>query len=105
MFKDVAQFIIIWMFILIGYSVVGFLTFQEIKGLNQWADSIIYFFKASFGDFDIEIFDYYLPSNRHTLRMIGIYFVLSYVFLQTLILLNVVIAMMADTYGIMTSYK
>ena len=105
MFKDVAQFIIIWIFILIGYSVVGFLTFQEIKGLNQWTDSIIYFFKASFGDFDIEIFDYYLPSNRHTLRMIGIYFVLSYVFLQTLILLNVVIAMMADTYGIMTSYK
>ena len=39
------------------------------------------------------------------MRQISKYFVLSFVFVNALILLNVVIAMMADTYNFMTSKK
>ena len=37
--------------------------------------------------------------------MIGIYFVLFFVFINVVVLLNVVIAMMADTYAMMTSVR
>ena len=42
---------------------------------------------------------------RPLLASIGVYFVLTFVFVNVLILLNVVIALMADTYGLMTSVR
>ena len=44
MFKDVARFILIWVFVLLGYSSVGFITFQEVPDLNKFEDSLKYFF-------------------------------------------------------------
>eukprot|EP00353_Schmidingerella_taraikaensis_P005126 CAMPEP_0185586748 /NCGR_PEP_ID=MMETSP0434-20130131/45905_1 /TAXON_ID=626734 ORGANISM="Favella taraikaensis, Strain Fe Narragansett Bay" /NCGR_SAMPLE_ID=MMETSP0434 /ASSEMBLY_ACC=CAM_ASM_000379 /LENGTH=292 /DNA_ID=CAMNT_0028208111 /DNA_START=412 /DNA_END=1290 /DNA_ORIENTATION=- len=84
---------------------VGFLTFQDVPELRNFFDSFLYFFMASFGAFEIDIFDVYIDSERYILHKIGIYFVLSFVFLNVLILVNVVIAMMADTYSLMTAYK
>ena len=105
MFNDVAQFIAIWFFVLIGFSTVGFVTFQEVPSLRKFTDSLTYFMQASFGSFDLTVFDdAYLP-DRPDLNRIAIYFVLLYVFLNLIILINVVIAMMADTYGYMTSQK
>ena len=71
----------------------------------MFEDSFSYFFMASFGGYDIDIFKTtYLP-DRPNMSRIGILFVFSFVFLNLLILINVVIAMMADTYGIMTSLR
>ena len=75
------------------------------KTLRKFEDSLLYFLKASFGSFDVTIFDdAYLP-DRPELRRFGIYFVLLFVFLNLIILVNVVVAMMADTYGYMTTLK
>ena len=71
----------------------------------MFEDSFNYFFMASFGSFEIDIFkETYLP-DRPNMARVGIMFVFSFVFLNLLILINVVIAMMADTYGIMTSLR
>ena len=43
--------------------------------------------------------------ERPALNRIGVYFVLSFVFLNLVILINVVVAMMADTYGAMTPLR
>mmetsp|Transcript_20153 Transcript_20153/g.27223 ORF Transcript_20153/g.27223 Transcript_20153/m.27223 type:complete len:505 (-) Transcript_20153:373-1887(-) len=104
MFSDVAQFIVIWLIVLLGYSFVGFISFQAVPELRQFKDSFAYFFMAAFGSFDISIFDVFLP-RQPVIREIGLYFVLSFVFLNLLVLINVVIAMMADTYAAMTSFK
>ena len=44
-------------------------------------------------------------KGKDTLRLIGIYTVLLFVFINVVVLLNVVIAMMADTYAMMTSVR
>ena len=72
--------------------------------MSEFKDSFLFFLNASFGSYEIEPFDIFLPDRR-LLREIGVYFVMSFVFLNILILLNVVIAMMADTYAAMTSFK
>ena len=73
--------------------------------LTKFEDSLKYFFLASFGSFNVEIFnDTYMPDEPN-LAWIGIIFVFSFIFLNLLILVNVVIAMMADTYGLMTSLR
>lgn len=46
-----------------------------------------------------------METDREILREVGIFLVLFYVFLNMLILLNIVIAMMADTYVMMTSVR
>ena len=89
---------------LLGFSSVGFITFQDVPELSSFEFSFRYFLQASFGSFDVSIFDIYLPG-RPDLARIGVYFILLFVFLNLIILVNVVIAMMADTYGYMTSVK
>ena len=53
----------------------------------------------------MEIFDVYDELGKPTMKIIGIYLVLVFVFLNVLVLLNFVIAMMADTYAMMTSVR
>ena len=105
MFKDVAQFIVIWFIVLIAFASVGFMTFKEVPNLRKFDESLVYFFKAALGSFDLDIFaETYLPA-RPLLHKLGIYFVLVFVFINLVILINVVIAMMADTYGLMSSIR
>jgi len=75
--------------------------------MRKFYDSLILFFEASFGNYDLSVFDVFLdPANeRRVFHYAGKVFVLSFVFLNALILLNVVIAMMADTYSLMTSVR
>lgn len=72
--------------------------------MRKFKDSFLFFLMAAFGEFEVSIFDVFLPE-RPLIREIGVYFVMSFVFLNVLILINVVIAMMADTYAAMTSFK
>ena len=51
------------------------------------------------------MFDVYLDLGMPVKHKMGIYFTLIYVFINLLVLLNVVIAMMADTYALMTSVR
>ena len=103
MFKDVGQFIIVWLFVLMGYASVGFITFREVPELKSMEDAIVFFFQTAFVNYEMDVFEVY--DDRPNMKRLGKYFVLSFVFLNAVVLLNVVIAMMADTYGYMTSLR
>ena len=66
-----------------------------------------FFITASLGSWSSSIFEFYLQSDppRKFMRDFGVYFVLTFNFLNVLILLNVVIALMADTYSLMTGVR
>lgn len=66
--------------------------------------SLIYFIDSAFGSYNLSVFDIFEP-DRIALKWFGIIFVLAFVFLNLLILLNVLIAMMADTYSLMTTVR
>ena len=71
--------------------------------LETFLSSITYFYQAAFVNYDIEIFEVYTDRGQNFMKQFGKWFVLSFVFVNALILINVVIAMMADTYILMTS--
>ena len=102
-FNDVGKFIFIWIIVLCGFASVGFITFQPVPELTTFLSSITYFYQASFANYDLEIFDVYTDRGQNFMKQFGRWFVLLFVFVNALILINVVIAMMADTYILMTS--
>ena len=54
------------------------------------------------GNYDIEVFEEYIEVGQPYYYWLGVYCTLVFVLLNALILLNVVISMMASTYGNMT---
>ena len=66
--------------------------------------SLLFFIDAAFGGYNLSVFDVFEP-DRMFLKWFGIIFILVFVFLNLLILLNILIAMMADTYSLMTSVR
>ena len=44
MFNDVGRFIIIWAFVILGFSCVGFITFRDVPAFNKLQFAIEYFY-------------------------------------------------------------
>lgn len=107
MFNDIKVFIMIWAIVLFMFTNVGILLFFDLEEVSKFENGIVFWLNCAMGNWDIELFDYYLTSfpERPLLRQIGIWLVLIFVFINVLILLNVVIAMMADTYALMSSMR
>jgi len=62
MFNDIAIFLVIWLIILVGFTMVGVLTFSELPELNNVPDGFTYFFSAALGSFDLTIFELFLKE-------------------------------------------
>ena len=105
MFSDIIIFIVIWLIVLVMFTAVGILGFQEVEEIKTFENGFIFWIKAALGDWDIEVFNVYEELNMPVKNKMGVYFTLIYVFINLLVLLNVVIAMMADTYALMTSVR
>jgi hypothetical protein len=56
-------------------------------------------FNASFGSYSLAIFDLY---DKPEFKYMGQAFMIIYIFVNLVLLLNMVIAMMADTYAMMS---
>ena len=107
MFNDIAVFIVIWIIVLVMFGTIGALTFNETPELVAIEESMEFFVTASLGSWSTSIFDHYAEGTppRKFMRDVGVYFVLTFNFINVLILLNVVIALMADTYSLMSGVR
>ena len=107
MFNDIAVFIVIWLITLIGFTLVSMVTFNPVAVFVSFETAFLFWINAAFGNYDLGIFDVYLLQlvPLTLTRQVGIWFVLLFVFLNILVLLNVVVAMMADTYALMTTQR
>ncbi|CAF4156657.1 unnamed protein product [Rotaria sordida] len=92
LFNDVLRFCIIYVIFLAGFSQSFFILFNE-NGLEGYISSIKQCFLGLLGDFDI---DHYAggqyPKTSITL-------LIFYIVIITILLLNLLIAMMGDTYA------
>ena len=101
-------FFVIWTIVLVAFTCSGALWFPDVDRIKTIDEGLIYWLESSLGNWDIGIFDSYLEDNgndQKTMRFMGIAFVMAFVLINLLILINVVIAMMADTYALMTSVR
>ena len=77
--------------------------FFHVKEFPGFYETIQIHFYASFGDYDFAMFDAY--DDRPLLKYFGHCYIILYLFINLLLLLNMVIAMMADTYAQMSEVK
>ncbi|CAF2906771.1 unnamed protein product [Rotaria sp. Silwood2] len=92
LFNDVLRFFIIYIIFLAGFAQSFFILFNG-NGLQGYMTSIKRCFLGLLGDFDL---DYYIGGEYPLASVILLIF---YIVLITILLLNLLIAMMGDTYA------
>ena len=99
MVTDIVQFLIIYIMQLMAFALVASMAFVKIDQFNGFYETILYLYNASFGSYSLTLFDSY---DRPEMRIIGQAFLIFFVFVNLILLLNMVIAMMGNTFGAMS---
>ncbi|CAF3432259.1 unnamed protein product [Rotaria sp. Silwood1] len=92
LFNDVLRFFIIYIVFLVGFSQAFFVLFDN-NGFSGFLVSVKQSFLGMLGDFDLDAY------TDTTYRYISVTLLISYIIVVTILLLNLLIAMMGDTYG------
>ncbi|CAF1660399.1 unnamed protein product [Rotaria magnacalcarata] len=92
LFNDVLRFCIIYTIFLAGFSQAFFILFNE-NGFGGFLSSIKQCFLGLLGEFDL---DYYI-DGQHPLASVTL--LICHIVVITILLLNLLIAMMGDTYA------
>ena len=103
MVKDLIKFFTLWLIALLAMSCVGMLCFSELDDFVDLHSTMMLYLRCGLGDFTLIIYDkygvgtakYYFGMTYHTLVLL----------INLLIIVNVVIAVMADTYSFFTDLK
>ena len=98
MFDDIKRFLTIWAIVVVSFAAVFNYPFME-TGMT-FEEGLLYWAQTAMGEINMDVLAAYdeLPARK----LMGTYMVLIFVFINALVLLNFVIAMMADTYTEMT---
>jgi hypothetical protein len=113
MSKQMAMFTIVWLFIIILFVCVGQLVFYELADFKNLTTSFTYLIQGALGAWDINVFllprkyscedgditnCYYKPRPFYD-QYIGLVFMLIYLILNLVIIINLVVAILATTYN------
>ena len=101
---DIFTFFIFYLFQLFAFSVIASMTFANVAEFDGIYHTCLYMFNATLGDYDFHIFDVY-ESFIPTYKYLGHAFIIIYLMLNLILLLNMVIAMMSETYANMNSER
>jgi hypothetical protein len=98
MLADVFKFLVIFIIILITFSSAGRILFFDIDEFDTIQSGALFLIQCSLGDFDFSIFD---QEGLMLSKYYGITFLLMYLTLTNVTLLNFLIAILSDTYSIL----
>lgn len=59
MIADIMQFMVIYVIQLMAFALVASMAFVQIKEFNGFYPTVLYLFGASFGSFNLSLFDEY----------------------------------------------
>ena len=107
MLKDVSSFLVVWLLVILAFAQASVSMFQDVETLKSFDSSLFYWFECAFGGWDLSMYDAYLEKQppSENLRRFGIVFNLLYVAIQLIVLVNMVIAIMTDTYTTMSTQR
>jgi hypothetical protein len=100
MLKELVRFLCIWVIQLTSFAAVAVLAFGSLPTFADFNSSIIYFIEASLGEFDITAFEG--PSESMT--NIGKYFLVVFLIINLILMLNLVIAILSDAFAQLSQY-
>ena len=94
MIGDVLKFLFIWSVILFCLSSVASLLFGELEQYASFVDSFLLMFGSSLGNYNLDDFE-----SLEIGSLYGEFFIVVAVLINGIVLLNFIIAMLADTYS------
>jgi hypothetical protein len=96
MLFEIIKFLIIYLLILVVFTSSAHLFFMRVSGYSTMTDSFITLFSASLGSFDFTPF----RSKEMVLSTsFGYYFLILYLIITNIVLLNFIIAILTNTYN------
>lgn len=99
MAKDIGRFFIIFITQMFAFSIIASMVFYSVPEYDSIYHSFLAMFNTTFGNFDFTIFNAYpMDSFMH---FFGHGFLMFFIVTNLILLLNMVIAMMSDTYNTM----
>ena len=102
MFKDLGIFFVLFSIELIAFSCIGLLSFGSLPEYRDLVRTLIMMLETSMGAWDLTIYDSVTPPEK---RMLGKVFHLFVMCVNMLLLLNLIIAIMTDTYAYYNSFR
>jgi hypothetical protein len=94
MLRDLFQFLVLFTIELIAFSCVGVLCFGMLKEYEDIGSTMIMFFQSAMGEWDFEIYTILGPEKKY----FGIMFHITVITVNMILMLNLIIAIMSDTY-------
>jgi hypothetical protein len=113
MSKQMLVFTIVWLFIIVLFVCVGQLVFYELADFKSLTTTFTYLIQAALGGWDINVFldprkyscditnsnNCYYKARPFFDQYIGLIFMLIFLILNLVIIINLVVAILATTYN------
>ena len=100
---DLFKFILLFGVQLIAFTCVGMLCFTEIPDYHTAHSTVLMLFLSTMGAFDLSKYETYYGDGTNKYYF-GIIFHVVFILLNMVIILNVLIAIMATTYGMFEQF-
>jgi hypothetical protein len=103
MVRDLVLFLGIFGTITAGFAIAMSAIFGGVDGYESWGAAFLTLFQSALGNFDFEVFESIRRSDGHANAfggyLLGCFFLATYLLLNMLLLLNILIAKFASTYA------
>lgn len=105
---ELGKFLVFWFTMIIIFSCIAMLVFSHSKGFHNLWDSFIYFLSAALGSYDFTVFDVKVSDdemndvrarNAEALGDFGTIYMIFYLFVNLILMLNMVIAILAEVFA------
>ena len=104
MMKDLTIFFVLFSIELVAFACVGILSFGNLAEYENLYTTLVMFFESSLGNWNFDIYSAD-PKMSEAKKWYGILFHITVLLVNMLLLLNLVIAIMSDTYAEYSSMK
>lgn len=104
---DLARFMVIWLLLMIMFTCVAVLTFGQLETFQDLKNVFVYFFEASMGSWSMKVFDGVNSQGNKipVLKTIGQVYMVIFILINMVMMLNFVIAVLSSTFAYYEEYK
>lgn len=100
MFSDLSKFIVLWVICLLIFSTSGYILFNELDAYKNLYSCFVVHFELSLGNWILTIYD-----DLSLTDTAGVLFHMTSVLLNMILMLNLVIAILSETYARLAPQK
>jgi hypothetical protein len=110
---ELGKFLVFWFVMIVIFSCVAMLVFSHSKTFHDLQTSFVFFLQAALGSYDFSIFkvtpndtgDQEAMENAKRISEWGVIYMVVYLFVNMILMLNMIIAILAEVFSKFTDQK